>query len=329
MSSWRNFAGPFGSRGHHDSAMSILRSSSADCKPSQIQQPSCSMPVRQTPNRHLITSILAGGLFLAAPGSGMFGSAVASAAGFGCGCEVIDADCGCDSDGCDSGCKRRSCIDLKETLIFRALDSFAGGIEKVLHLNKCHSGCDAAVCDDGCDSAMMSEMVVPMPAEMHTYAAPMHTYQEPSIAPPQPAPPMESAPHLENQWHQTPPVVAPKTQMRMSEPRMSPHSTPMESRATQPRNVQPRMPQSRSAVPTPVPAEAPNRPAVPAPAAPDDEGGSLFDALSNPFSDDEVRVRRYEPVRPSSFQSGDSSSQTRRNVSQSGQTSSRRVLSNR
>lgn len=45
--------------------------------------------------------------------------------------------------------------------VFRALDSFAGGIEKLLRLDDHCTSCDEIGCDDACDAAMMQELLLP------------------------------------------------------------------------------------------------------------------------------------------------------------------------
>lgn len=221
----------------------------------------------------------------------------------GCGLEPacgFEPNCGCGGPACGSkkGLLGRA-FSLKNNPIYRTLDTVAGGIEKVLHLDDrrhCDSGCATMPsdgCDDGCDSAMMHElhMAVPMPP-VGSYGEPIHSHSHSSVNSP-PAPIV--APHREmTQSPRTltappsPPASIQKyiqpieskpqtrTRMRMSEPTMAPRSMSA--------------PAMRS------------RPAVPAPPIPIEKSDSLFDTLSNPFGDDEVRVRRFEPVRPSHYE---------------------------
>ncbi|TWU47210.1 hypothetical protein Poly51_50080 [Rubripirellula tenax] len=313
---------------------------------------------RSSTQRRYFASLLAGGLLFAAPTVGV-------AADFGCGVEetcdampMFEATCGCGDDSCDSmNCGRSKGllsglkmprmkmpnmsvprINMKRTVVYKALDSVAGGIEKVLMLDKCNDGCDV-ICDDGCDAGMLDEWNGSMSPHINGYAEPMHIQSAPMM-PPSPPPmivhphtgspntgmPHVESPHVESHSHpiQMAPMAAPQTQMRMSQPRIAPRSVPTQSRSVP---TQQRMP-TQPRVPVPQPLPEANRPAVPAPPIPDDKTDSMFDSLSDPFGDDEVRVRRYQPVRPSSYES-DAVESTERPLSRSNQTSSRRVRSSR
>lgn len=173
---------------------------------------------------------------------------------------VLASECGCnacgmaevsmsDPCGCDAAAK-------KHNPLFRTLDALAGGIEKVLGLDKCkssHGGCDEALCDGGCDASPYYEAMMP-----HPQSAPImsesHSYQ------PVPPPPVVAP-------HQTSPrqsYGAPRSPMHMSQPRIQ---TPMPI-------------QKRENV--------------------DSGGGSLFDNLSDPFSDEARRTQK-QTIRPSAF----------------------------
>ncbi len=339
------------------------------------------MPIHRVSNRLALASLITGGLLLAAP------SAV-SAGDLGCGADFFhgaDASCGiedaCDrmpmmepacgfDAGCDSptcGCKSKRFslsrlhlpkfnmkmpkINMKRTMPYQALDSVAGGIEKVLGLDRCRTGCTDSVCDDGCDAAMMDELFVPMPPQMNHYAEPIRTHAAPSYAPirshgapvvNQPysesiGDPIESTPPTDQSWQDSGPTVAPRTQMRMGEssidsptPRAGSITAPLTQPPTQSRDSSPRI------APKPNSINGRDESPIPAPPIPDDSEGSLFDSLSDPFGNDEVRVRRFQPVRPSSYeessgheQSGSYESARGDNgsneLSRSTQTSSRRV----
>ncbi|QDT03455.1 hypothetical protein K227x_18390 [Rubripirellula lacrimiformis] len=318
------------------------------------------MSVHFSSKRSFIASVVAGGLLMMAPamvanaGSGCgceasCGCGVMAEPSCGCGepacgfdgptCGFEEPVCGfeeptCGFDGGSGGCGCGKCggglnlpkiprihlpkINMKRTLVYKALDGVAGGIEKVFGLDQCHSGCGTPTCDDGCDAAMLGELVVPMPPQMHTYAEPMHMHSDSvyegsvhhnsghhgSSNVVQPHANTHGHAVESPQWQQTPPVVAPQTKMQMSQPRITPQA-------------------SRPQV-APIPkSNAPmNRRAVPAPAIPEDK--SLFDALSDPFSDDEVSVRRIQTVRPSSYEAP-APSVPRRALSSSDETSSRRT----
>ncbi|WP_442507341.1 hypothetical protein SH528x_006255 [Novipirellula sp. SH528] len=236
-----------------------------------------------------------------------------------CGCETAACDCGgialpltgdCGCEGVANACPP------KHGPIYRSLDAFAGGIEKLLGLDKCRTGgCDTVSCDSAMGDMMMYDEhevnIVPYSTEVPHYEDSVEIYGESvnRMAPRMPAPRMPE-----------PRMMAPRMPMQMSEPiiRSSPSShQPMDVRAGS-LPMAPRSrggdsigsgvaPQSRAvprAIPTPrpeTPRRAPqNNRAVPAP--PKEEGGSLFDSLSDPFSADEVRVKRFTPVRQTQYE---------------------------
>ncbi|GAA5510623.1 hypothetical protein [Novipirellula caenicola] len=239
-----------------------------------------------------------------------------------CGCEATACDCGgidlpmMGDCGCNAGMK--PACPPKHGPIFRSLDAFAGGIEKLLGLDKCRTGgCDHASCDSAMGHMMPFEghdiHVVPYATEDSHYEGPVEIYEDSfeSTAPRMAVPPT-----------QQPRVMAPRVPMHMSEPII--RSSPAARQPTAPRSragqslgsgVVPQsrggqslgsgvVPQSRvvpRAIPTPRP-DVPSRPAEQPPAAPKEEGGSLFDSLSDPFSEDEVRVKRFNPVRQTQYE---------------------------
>lgn len=190
-------------------------------------------------------------------------------------CGVAEPTCGCGSSGC-GGCRTST------NPIMKTLDAVAGGIEKVLGLDRCHqngcsSGCDVsceAGCDDACDSAFAQELMVPIQSPPTISTPPSH-----SVAP---VPSLPTVPPID-------PSPAP-----MSQPRM-----------IQPRTVMPMAPTPAPAMtPNPEPAPADSRgvgePQMDEPA--DDK--NIFDSLDDPFGDDEVRLRRpYRQVQPTSHDS--------------------------
>ncbi|MFK8112911.1 MAG: hypothetical protein AB8B91_11945 [Rubripirellula sp.] len=289
---------------------------------------------------------------------------------------TLAADCGCEATcqvcpidpvecQCDCSCKK------KPNLVYKALDSVAGGIEKLFGLDKCgKSDCDNIVCDDGCDAMMMEELMMPSPPVIHD-SAPIHQHHHHSHSAPMPpavqhsAPVIQSAPvytgpaekvHVKpmgpNQWEQpSQPTADPSTsnRMEMTQPRMvqprAVQAREVEPRATQPRAVQPRevqrqpmvdpdskldsgnAPEAANAPQVPIPETMPRNNA-PAPQVEDaEEGGSLFDTLSNPFGDDEARIKLPRPVRPSNYEQPAFRPINKRPLSRSYNESNRRVRS--
>jgi hypothetical protein len=200
-----------------------------------------------------------------------------------CGCEsACDAFPSFDSAGtCD--CSHRSCI-------YKALDAFAGGFEKMLYLCKCSSGCSSnraeKVCDDGCDAAMIQELTASEPIHLHLH----HTSPDP--------PHVNSAPIDDHQIRSSAPssrrqpLADPNAQMRMTKPRIQDQRLGMESDGG---------PEERELFPPsriPAPESQQSLPTEP---DTNSERKSLFDSLSDPFRDDEAQIRRYRSVRPSSY----------------------------
>ena len=207
--------------------------------------------------------------------------------------------CDCWDGSCDSCGSNRNV--MADCLIFKSLDAIAGGIEKALGLEK-SSGCDALGCDDACDAANMQDLMMPMhPAEI-----PMNGHSAPALSAP-----IVTTPHV------SAPPSAPIDVRPMGPPAYhSPRAVPSGPSATQPMApAQPAVPSGpslgapgmdapappsrttpdvRPPIPKPIPSP------VPEPKSNDD--GSLFDALDDPFSDDEVRsYRPYRNVRPSGY----------------------------
>ncbi len=155
----------------------------------------------------------------------------------------------CDT-GCDSGCD--SCgSGAPSGPIFQTLDAVAGGIERFLGLDQCGSGCDSAC--DACDYGMVDELMIT--------PAPQHHHSEPAL-----------------------PNVPPESYSQPAQPYTQP-AQPY-SQPAQPYS-QPAQPYSQPEHAMPVP-EPEMRPLPPVQNDQQDDG-SLFDTLNNPFSDDEVR----------------------------------------
>ena len=260
----------------------------------------------------------------------------------------------------DCGCQPK-----KPNPIYRSLDAVAGGIEKLFGLDKCNKCCDETACDEAVswgdsfdgshgEAGMWPQGEVPLnltPSHGHSHHGHSHSGHGHRAIP---MPPPEMMPHSVPDNAPLPPTVihdhsprhsgssvevSPlgKSQWgstRMSQPRLVPTPQRDQSQAQALGNSAPlsdppssQSLQSEPRIPAPVPGSNTNS-----------EEGSLFDSLSNPFSDDEVHVRRYQPVRPSSYQASvgssksDGPSQTsssRRSVSKSYRESSRRTSSSR
>ena len=165
--------------------------------------------------------------------------------------------------------------------IYRTLDAFAGGIEKLLRLDQPARGaCDEFACDGGCDALSMQD-VMQMPMEhqpfTHGDAGPM--YMEDPGLPAVPQPMMEPQPMMQRS--------APPASMQMSPHRM----TPM-SESSQP-NQMPMQIREQQGGPTGsgvMPSDQEQR-------------DSIFDSLQDPFRDDSARIHRSQPVpsRPASY----------------------------
>ena len=242
-----------------------------------------------------------------------------------CGCEMVDPGCGLEpgcgfepdcglEPGCGMplacGCESIATCDCgvpacppKRGPIYRTLDAFAGGIEKILGLDKCHSGgCDDLGCDYGCGMEAYAPMghdigsgsimhAAPLPMTAPRIPAPIHHSQmAPRVSAPRSVAPQVSAPPATMPRTVAPRSVAP----RSTSPRSSLEMTQPRIRSTNPRMA----PRGEARRPAPIPRPEPPVDTRPEPKS---NGGSLFDALEDPFGDD-ARVRRYQPVRPSSYQ---------------------------
>jgi hypothetical protein len=164
-------------------------------------------------------------MFALVAACGLSSAVIQPASAGDCGCESACLECApvaCDG-ACDCPPRRR------HNLIRKSLDLVAGGIEKVLGLDKihcgpgCDGGCDSVGCDDGCDAMTLQELSRPSP--------PQYLHQTQPIAPAQPiAPtqrvPAELAPYIQApgtpQYHSGGQVLGapqnPQNQMRIGEP---------------------------------------------------------------------------------------------------------------
>ena len=190
-------------------------------------------------------------------------------------CDTYVPSCGnglCDCGNCDSAqmarvnaCNCGKCgskpfrLNLKKTVVFRALDSVAGGIEHVLGLDscgtagcRCKDGSCGSTCDSGCDSgcaAMPMGTAVPLAAPMQMVP---HSLESAAPMPMTPTP--------------APMIVQPRSaprQMNRSLPTVPPLDLEMTPRAemTAPRIVEPQtesMPRTTDSAPplTPIPRQA-------------------------------------------------------------------------
>lgn len=263
-----------------------------------------------------------------------------------CDCGSCDAGSICDmssdmgSGGCDCGnCGSKSL--MKDNPLFKSLDFVAGGIEKVLGLDRCGTaGCGHSTCDSGCGCAS-SEMESYHFAPEAPMAIPTPMHAEPLI--PAPAPVMSSPRVTHPRLPSVPPIAVEQEtiQPRMTEPRIvepavvpdpvfrdpepqiqqapAPSPLPQQTLPQVPAPMpEPEAPEETSRMPLPTLEEENAMPLgddlfntddvpVPAPKAREPEG-SIFDALDDPFSDEEVRLRRpYGSVRPTSLKRYNSS----------------------
>ncbi len=251
--------------------------------------------------------LIAGGMCLVAAGNTLAAD---------CGCKASCDVCPTATSGCTCDCSRGK---KKHNCVYNALDAFAGGIEKLLRLDQCDSGCDESVCDDSCDAAMFDELPMP-PTDIHHY--PNHVHSAPIVKPF--VPPAYSGPTQDVQITPT----GPSQWQGAGQPMLDP---PMELQDSGQHLGGGAIVESEEMVePPPVRVQEPDmeirRQLVPQP-EPKTERGSLFDTLSDPFRDDQTRTRAYQPVRPSSYDDVELRPISRRPLSRSYSESSRRVRS--
>ena len=217
-----------------------------------------------------------------------------------CGCEPacgfepdcgFEEPCGCESSGCDGGCDG-GCRTKRFNPVYRSLDAVAGGIEKLFRLDKRRKSlgkCDNVQCDCasstsdcGCYGGETMMIPTPMPSSTH-HGSSQHSSSGSSHGHSHhghvPAPVLMPSPHS----HSAPLPPSSYTQPRMSAPRLmtSPSTNSSGQHLGSPGASAP-LADPAPPVPTPVPDSVP-------------------DALSNPFGDDEVHVRRFQPIKTSSY----------------------------
>lgn len=245
-----------------------------------------------------------------------------------CGCEVTCEVCPSTTTSCSCGCSVK-----KTNVAYRALDAVAGGIEKLLGLDKCGSNsCDTRSCDDACDAMMMEELMLPSPPPTSLHSHSRHIPTPPAPVPHStrhPSPRMQSAP-----------IYSSPTESVQVTPRRhdTKQSTETKMRMSQPRMVEPRAlkdpghrfgeahPNSQEGM-VPIPEPQPGLQNFDSELEGEKAGGSLFDALSNPFSDDEARVSIPRPIRPTNYEQTSLRPISKRPLSRSYMESSRRVRS--
>jgi len=187
--------------------------------------------------------------FVASCGLGLF--SVNRAIADDCGCETACSECpsnSCESNSCESNpCGSNSCDRARECPLrrapnyaYKALDAVAGGIEKLLRLNKlncdgaCDSGgCDDLICDDGCDAVTLEAFSIPslpMHVEDQWHGNQSHGNQSQGNE-------WQGNQSQHNQWQGQP--QAPRTEMRMSEPSV------IEPHTLEPAVIDPRIQQGR------------------------------------------------------------------------------------
>ncbi len=211
----------------------------------------------------------------AAGGIGLMSMANAGAGN--CGCEASCSACP-PVNCCQCTCK---CSPWpKHNCLSKAMDKVASGFEKLFGCGSC---CEDACCDDACDAAMIEELMMPAPpSNLHH-----HHHSVPSVSPVAPMPKayhgptrdMRITPTGPSQWHDAgqPTIDPPSQGQHLGAPGALPEPTdrvppPVRMPEPEPRQTEP------------------------------DNGGSLFDTLSDPFKDDdEAAVRMHRSVRPSSY----------------------------
>ena len=227
--------------------------------------------------------------------------------------KTLAADCGCDvaCNSCDScptsACDCLVCSGAKHNCVYKALDAFAGGVEKLLGLDKC--GCDEKLCDDACDAAAIDFTIrdpAPVHRHHHPHSAPAHAgpiHTAPAHAAPAHAAPAHTAPVVE-------PYSGPTRDIQLT-----PTGPSQWEDAGRPIRQTPRLAPSQGSgqhlgadpitrpdvvVPPPVRLQEQNSrfPEV----DPTMDRESLFDTMSDPFQDDQTRTRTDRSVRPTSYE---------------------------
>lgn len=219
-------------------------------------------------------------------------------------CGTMRAGCGCGHCGKSSSSSNNP--------IYQSLDTLAGGIERVLGLDRCRSSeCDSLACDSSCDDGhWMIPLESAPPSKPLTRADQDAAPRPPRVVPPRlPAvPPLSPLP--QEPKRSQPRIVTPKAES--TTPRIEPSpptlrdTEPLPPAMTPPRIVPaeslPTEPEM-SLDPLEAPAESElsprvdpqDRPSPDKPEVPPKKEGSIFDALEDlddPFEEDARRLRR-------------------------------------
>ena len=182
--------------------------------------------------------------------------------------------CGC-SDGCEGG----------HGPIYKALDTVAGGIEKLLFLGLKHrSSCDEMACDGGCDAMSMSEMMMYEDSSIPSHMAPPVRMSPMTSHPPMP---QHSHPQPMSSQH----MSAPPT-IQHSDPALPPTAAPLRMSKPQMTSIPEQTPSIPRPMPRPMPLPLRDDDATGSGVMPLDrsEGDSLFDSLQDPFRDDAAQL---------------------------------------
>ncbi|TWT83674.1 hypothetical protein CA13_51410 [Planctomycetes bacterium CA13] len=240
------------------------------------------------------------------------------------------SDCGCETcempfasmDDCSCGCDVSAACPPKHNPLYRTLDAFAGGIEKLFGLDKCPPAkgfCDESLCDGACDSAPIDigMMSIPEPMMLDT-PGPLYYEPIPNSRAMPPAPVLTAPPAP---MSSTPLYSAPRSSPRSSTPQTSMPRSPMHM--TAPRiQTAPVIPVQPEPTVQPKPRPEPNIRSQPRIPEPQPKSDSLFDALNDPFTDG-VNNQRRQSVRPSAYTSS-SRKQTISKVTSSRRSSTQR-----
>jgi len=251
-------------------------------------------------------------LFACAAAAGMMLSLSGNLFGGECGCEIACDACPTVACDCPCDCSR----GIKLNCLSKAFNALMDGIDNLL----CSESdcCDDMLCDDACDAAMIHELTSPIasPPCRHHSGSPLH---QPYTGPTRD---LQITPTGPSQWQGAGAAPA----IEMSAPKIE----PLEDKGQHLGSdviVEP----PRANVPPPV--RLPRAGERPLNDPRQDSRDSIFDTLSNPFSDDEARVHTYNPVRPSNYEEQAESGQravqpiSKKPLSRSYSKSSRRVKS--
>jgi hypothetical protein len=268
-----------GSRGHSECCATISRSIRRNrCCPRTTPH----SPMLTPRQKRLFVCLLAGAISLTAASNTRAGDVA-----YDLPCDACPRlDSGLNSQFYKPGCFRLRGFKggcLKGSCLCKFFDAMTNRFQRLL---LCKCGCGSfgrcglgKLCDDGCDAAMMDELM--MPAPIRHDRRPMYS--------PQPLP-ADTAPVPSAQ------IVRPATpepEWRTIQPLPQDQPVGRENAGF----VNERRPLAPTRIPIPEPQLSPPTEVD----AAESQRGSLFDALSDPFRDDQSRKRTYQSVRPSSY----------------------------